>query len=380
MTAVGRDAASPHVVVVGAGIVGATIAFELALRGVRLTVLDAGEPGHGVSAVSFSWLNAADKNPRHYSDLSRRALDGWDRFARRLGDGVGPTWGGELRWVTTAKGADELAARVRKHQAIGYPIRLVDPAEAARLEPALATGPIAAASFAELEGHVDAVRVVAACLARAAERGAEVRPHTPVTALRMERRPSGGAHVAAVAVADGEIPCDVVVLAGGPDGAALAAHAGLAFPLNATFGATLVTDPVPPLFRRAAVVQTPRDLDARVSIRQLPDGTVMIHGPGSGEGSLGKTDAEVAHVFETAKRFVPALGRARIAEVRKGRRPIPGDGHPVVGFATAAPNVYLAVMHNAVTLAPLVAELAAIELLDGVRVDVFEPYRIERFT
>jgi glycine/D-amino acid oxidase-like deaminating enzyme len=46
-----------RVVIVGAGIVGASIAFHLTLRGTQVTVVDAGEPGQGASAVSFAWIN-----------------------------------------------------------------------------------------------------------------------------------------------------------------------------------------------------------------------------------------------------------------------------------------------------------------------------------
>lgn len=52
--------ASAHVIVVGAGIVGASIAFHLSRRGARVTVLEAGEPGQGASGVSFAWVNGHD--------------------------------------------------------------------------------------------------------------------------------------------------------------------------------------------------------------------------------------------------------------------------------------------------------------------------------
>jgi len=96
----------PHVVVIGAGILGASIAFHLSLRGAQVTVVDAGQPGHGTTRVSFAWLNAYSKNPYHYHDLNRRSLDMWPRFAHRLAQAqdvtqVRLTWGGELRWAAT---------------------------------------------------------------------------------------------------------------------------------------------------------------------------------------------------------------------------------------------------------------------------------------
>ena len=68
---------------------------------------------------------------------------------------------------------------------------------------------------------------------------------------------------------------------------------------------------------------------------------------------------------------------------------MPLDGYPVLGFPAqgspasgsgeAAPNVYIALTHSGVTLAPLIGEVAAIEIVDGVRVEGLAPYRPERF-
>lgn len=367
--------------VVGGGILGATIAFHLAWRGGRVTVVEAAEPGAGASAVSFSWLNAADKKPLAYSDMNRRSLDMWDGLTRRLGADVRPTWGGELRWAATEAGAGALVERIERHAAAGYPIRLVDRTEMVELEPGLAPGDVSAASLAELEGHVDTVAVVASCLARAAERGAEVRPGTKVTGFGLdEPNASGVAPVGAVLTPEGPIACDVAVLAAGAGSTDLAATAGLSLPLTGPFGATVLTEPLPPVLQSVAVLQTARDLATRVSIRQLPHGAVMLHGMADGvKGSLGRDDAEVARVVETAARFLPALADAEVAEVRIGPRPVPADGLPVFGFAPRVPNLYLAVAHNAITLAPLLSELAAQEIVGNTTVDLLAPYRIERF-
>ncbi|GIV79222.1 MAG: D-amino-acid oxidase [Litorilinea sp.] len=372
----------PHVVVVGAGIVGAAIAFHLAHWGLPVTVVDAGAPGQATTAVSFAWINSRDKNPRHYHDLNRRSLDMWDRFARRLGGDVGLTWGGELRWAATEAGAVEMANRVAVLQGWGYPIRLLSPAELKEREPNLTTGPVTAASFTEIDGHVETARVVAAALAGAEAHGARVLTQTRVTGFR--RSPHGDQQrVDGVQTDQGEIPCDAVVLAAGPDTAALAALAGLTVPLKHTFGCTLLTDPLPPLFRSTAVLHTPRDADPMLNIRQLPDGRVMLHGGAHGgiydEGSLGRTEEEVTAVLAAARRYLPLLADAEIQEVRRGRRPIPEDGLPILGFTRAVANLYLAAMHSGVTLAALVGELAALEIATGRPVDLLAPYRLERF-
>ena len=79
---------NPHIVVIGAGITGASIAFHLSLRNANVTLIDADEPGQAASSVSFAWINGRDKDPRHYHDLNRRSIDMWSRFERRLDEGL----------------------------------------------------------------------------------------------------------------------------------------------------------------------------------------------------------------------------------------------------------------------------------------------------
>ena len=65
--------------------------------------------------------------------------------------------------------------------------------------------------------------------------------------------------------------------------------------------------------------------------------------------------------------------------VTLGYRVMPQDEYPILGFAQACPNLYVAATHSGVTLAPLIGELAAVEILDGVQVRFLEPYRPQRF-
>lgn len=370
-----------HVVVVGAGIVGASIAYHLARRHVAVTVLEHHQPGAGASSHSFAWLNAFGKEPFPYHDLNRRSLEAWHRFAEGLQGDVGLHWGGEMRWVHTPEDAQALQQRIQQLQTWGYPNRLITAAELCQFEPGLVPGPVSAASLGPIDGHVEPLKVIAACLQQARARGTVVSPHTPVTGLRLDTTGSTVRRVQAVHTPQGEIACDAVVLAAGTATTALAALAGLSIPQAESPGVVVRTDPRPPVLQTVSVLYMP-SIDAtrpEIHLRQLSDGTLMI-GEGTQE-SLSRDDSQ-AHadaLLARATHYVPALTGARAVPVPVGYRPMPRDGFPVLGFPEPVPNLYIALMHSGVTLAPLVGELAALEIVDGARVQLLEAYRPERF-
>jgi glycine/D-amino acid oxidase-like deaminating enzyme len=76
---------------------------------------------------------------------------------------------------------------------------------------------------------------------------------------------------------------------------------------------------------------------------------------------------------------LPGLRGVAVESVTLGRRVMPVDEYPIVGFTATCPNLYIAAMHSGVTLAPLIGQLAALEILDDARVSLLEPYRPARF-
>ena len=174
-----------------------------------------------------------------------------------------------------------------------------------------------------------------------------------------------------------------MVLAGGADTSELAAYAGLEVTFGHTFGATVLTESVDAVFKNVAVVHSPRDRQPMMNLRQLRDGAVMIHGGSHGAGqdeSMGRTDQDAKYLLECAAVYLPSLKAVKIEEVRRGRRPMPEDGHPILGFAHAVPNLYFAAMHSGVSLAALIGEFTTTEIVDGARIEVLEPFRVERFS
>ena len=303
----GHDPRRLRVVVIGAGIIGASIAYHLSRRNVAVTVVDKAQPGSGASSHSFAWINGTAKIPARYHDFNRRSLEMWSRFSRDLEVDVGLHWGGQLEWGRTAERAKQLRQRVKQLQKWGYPCRMVDEAELRRLEPDLCPGPVAAAALSYADGQVDPQQVVDACLLRASQGETTLQLETLVTRLNGDRQSQGG-KVESVQTENGSIPCDVLVLAAGVETSKLAATVGITIPQQFSPGVVVNTDPRPRLLHNLSVLHAPafNPGDPEIHLRQRADGTVQI---GEGTQESMRQDDSLEHaqqLMARASRYLPA--------------------------------------------------------------------------
>ena len=371
------SAKSTQIVIVGAGVIGASIAYYLSRRTNHIiTVLESDIPGSGASGHSFAWVNAFGKDPRDYHSLNRRSLDMWYRLAHQLDADIGIHSGGEMRWESTKERAVQLQRRIQQLQTWGYPCRLITRDEMLALEPHLNLGPVETASHSEADIHIDTDKFISVCLKRARESGTLVHSHTRVVGFDVLKD-----KIAAVQTNDAEFPCDVVVLASGVQTTELASLVGVHIPQQHSPGIVIKTTPCTSVLHSAAVIHAPptNKNHQHLHLRQLADGTLRI-GQGTQEGINRDDSQDHADAFlAQAKTYLPTIGHAQAISTPVGYRPMPLDGYPVIGFTDTVPNLYIALMHSGVTLAPLVGEMATLEIADGVQVDWFTPYRLERF-
>jgi glycine/D-amino acid oxidase-like deaminating enzyme len=358
------------IVIAGAGIVGASIAYHLAKRGARVTILDAVSPGSGATGKSLGWINATfSKRPRAYFDFNYAGIAAWRRLELDL-DGVAVQWGGSVAWFPPGPEADELGANVRNHQAWGYAVHLISEAELLRLLPLVSPGEIGAACHSEHEGAVDPLQVLTVLLEKARRFGAEVRFPCQVTGIGLQ-----GSRVQRIQTTDGPLEASVFVLACGVDSPSLARMAGVDVPLKDSPGVLLHTAAAPRLIDR--VVLAPA-----THFKQSLDGRIVAGGQivaGAGTAATEASVEQAAEIHRLAGLFLPQIEDLPVERVTLGHRVMPRDEYPILGFNPACPNLYVAATHSGVTLAPLIGQLAALEILDGVEVEALEPYRPARF-
>ena len=112
-----------RIVVVGAGIVGSSIAYHLTKMGAEVTVIERDRPAAHASGKSFAWINASyPKKPYSYHHLSRLSLLSYHRLETEIGIDV--HWGGSLEWFTSLENQKMLTQEIKIQQDYGVPIEL----------------------------------------------------------------------------------------------------------------------------------------------------------------------------------------------------------------------------------------------------------------
>ena len=376
----GRSA--DHVVIVGGGVLGASLAYHLSRRGAQITLLEKEAPAAGATSRSFAWINADfSKQPLDYHTFNKLGVWAHHLLQQEL-PRLPVEWGGCLQWHVDIVRAERLRRQLRQLEAWGYDVRSVSEAEFHSLEPDSRPGNILAACFAEQEGFANPTALTEMLLTKAREAGRR-------NYLSLRSHGSGPRGLPNPIGQDdqGRVPAGVLILAAGVGTPALASMAGVDVPLIPAPGLLVHTKPMPALVHRVLIGP-----DAHV--KQYRDGGMVIgddFGPPQNavheylnHHPLDFPDDATRRLHERrilkqAAAYLPAAEKAPVERVTLGWRPMPKDGFPTISPAGNCPNLYIVVTHSGVTLAAILGELVTEEILDGVSVAMLEPYRPSRF-
>jgi glycine/D-amino acid oxidase-like deaminating enzyme len=367
------------VVVVGAGIVGSSIAYSLSKAGVSVEIIDRVGPASHASRATFAWINATwAKQPRTYHAFSQNSMNSWKTLEAELDIPI--TWEGSLEWFADSERTALLRRQIDEQVGWAEAASMVRGDALRDLEPNVVFSDQAAA-YSQNDGALDPVLATSLLLDAAKTRGAI--ENFPCELLEVNTLRNG----LSLSTSTGTINADAVVLATGADPEATQKFAGMTIPQQSTPGIIAVTTPMPQLIER--VIAAPG-----VHLHQLEDGRIVIgeqEGPPQTEAHNSRLEgrptefpsAELARqhgyrLIQSAAAIVPQLTGAYLDWAEIGWRPLPIDGHPVIGRSTENPNVYMAIMHSGVTLAPLVGQLSTLEIVNNRELPELNNYRPDR--
>ncbi len=301
-----------RVLIIGAGIIGASLAFHLTEAGADVRVLDANRIAGGVATPnSWAWINASWGNAPEYFRLRHNSMMKWRTLDTRV-PGLNINWCGGLLWDLADA---DLKAFAAERAAQGYAIRIVNASEARRLEPNLANPPEVAVHASE-EGVVEPVHAVERLLAAARERGAEILPGTSVRWLIAEK-----GRITGVMTEEGPLAADTVVLAAGVSCKPLLKDVGLDLAMDEPPGLLVHSAPAPELLN--GLVMAPE-----LHVRQTADGR-LVAGTDFGGTDPGDDAQKAANeLFAKVQAFVTGGEKLVLERYTIGNRPTPRDGVP----------------------------------------------------
>ncbi|MGN9769133.1 NAD(P)/FAD-dependent oxidoreductase [Micromonospora sp. SD12] len=375
-------AASPDVVVIGAGMVGVACAYYAARAGLAVTVVDRGGVAAGTTGAGEGNILVSDKPPGPELALARHSVALWRELGESLGgEHIELEHKGGL--VVAASPAEHAALRAfaASQRAVGVEAYEVAAEALPGFEPHLARDLAGGVHYPQ-DMQVQPM-LAAAHLLRAA--GVRLLTGTRVVGVR---RDATGA-VRAVVTDRGTLHTATVVNAAGVWAGEVAALAGVELPILPRRGFILVTEALPPLVRHkvyaagyvANVGRSSGDLEVSPVVEGTRAGTILI---GSTRERVGFDPTiplpALRRLAAGAVRLFPVLGRVSAIRAYRGFRPYSPDHLPMIGADPRVPGLYHAAGHEGagIGLAPATGHAVA-ALLTGRRPDMdLRPFAPER--
>jgi len=358
----------PDVSIVGGGVIGMSVAWRAARRGMRVTVLERGVAGSGASRVAAGMLAPVAEAEfggvaaRRLLELNLCSARLWPAFAAELEDSAESSVGllrtGTLLVAGDADEAAELERQRELRESLGLIVRRLRPSEAREHEPALA--PTLRLALEAPDDHSVDPRLVIAALYRACVRaGVEVREQAGVAGLRLDE----GGRVSGLTLADGGLlDCERVVLAAGAwSGSIGGVRESATVPVRPVKGQIMrLRDPSGPGLLTRVLRFSGGYVVPRADGRYVLGATVEERG-----FELAPTAGGVYELLRDAHELVPGISELKIDELCVGLRPGTPDNAPAIGAGELDGLIWATGHHrNGILLAPLTAQLV-VGLLSG---------------
>jgi glycine cleavage system aminomethyltransferase T/glycine/D-amino acid oxidase-like deaminating enzyme len=333
-----------EIVIIGGGVVGASIAYHLAQRGkTDVTLVERKSLTNG-STWHAAGLVGQLRSSSSLTQLMRKSVETYQTLEDKTGYATGWRGVGGLRVASSPGRWEELQRVYTQGKSYGFDIHLVSPAEAGEIFPLLNTDGIFGATWTPSDGYVDPNQLTFSFITGARAAGVRVIQNCRVTGI--ER---AGRRVTAVHTEQGRIECDVAVNATGMWGAETAKLASVHLAVNAVEHQYVVTEKTDAIPRD---LPTFRDPDARFYLKPEA-GALVIGGWEEGTRACWRTiphdlGPELFHpnherfegLAEGAANRIPLFGDLGIHTWVNGPIPFSPDAEPVMGLTEDLDNLF----------------------------------------
>ena len=366
------------IIVIGAGIIGTTIAYELSKMGADVTLIDQEFPGSAASGSSFSWINATyPKKPYPYNLLSQLGIDAYRSLEKEINLKI--NWGGSLEWFDSDQEQTNLMNEIKnlkkypRHSAVD----VINESEARALEPSIDFNNQNIV-FSRADGAIDTIHAINLMIENIKFNGGSVLYPCRFQGLNYTNR-----ILSSVETTVGELEADQAIFATGIDSGRLLS---IDMMKPSTPGIIVTSKPTGKLLKRIIVgpgAHIHQQLDGRIIFGEQSGAPTshldrLSNKPKNFPSELFAQD-HINRIFDTAKTFMKKVEDLKVEKTSIGWRPLPKDGRPVIGRIDGLSGIYIAVMHSGVSLAAIVGKLVSEEILNGSTNLLLKDFRPSRF-
>jgi glycine/D-amino acid oxidase-like deaminating enzyme len=365
-------------VVIGGGVVGCSIAYNLARRGFTgVVVVERETVGSGTTSKAAGGIRIQFPTETEIR-FSLEAIKVFERFQDEFGIDPGYKKIGYLFLVSDPKQLAAFEKRIALQRKLGGDVRVIAPDDAKKLVPALRVDDLVAAVWGPGDGLAGPAEVTAGFARRARELGVKI-----VEGVRVESLERANGRVNGVTTSAGVISSPLVINAAGPSAARVARLAGVSLPVHPRRRHIFFTEPFP-----AIPGPVPLTTDVASGFYFRKEMEQVLLSPGDVEDIGEDFDVpmdwgKVEEAVQKAIHRVPSLEEARIAGGWAGLRPLTPDDHAIIGWAPGVEGFFVAVGFggHGFQHSPATGRYVAEWLVDGkpsLDLSLFDPARFDR--
>jgi sarcosine oxidase subunit beta len=374
------------VVIIGAGIIGSSIAYHLSRYKLGVTLLDSREIASGSSGACDGLIFLQSKKPGIHLQLAMESRRRFNQLGQQLPVPIGYKQTGGMVAIETE---DELAAMeqfVAQQQENGLDVTLLEGKQARKIEPHLSEH-ILGATRSPLDGQVNPISLTLGFALGAKSRGARVLSDAAVNGIDITN-----GRVSAVESRAGRFEADIVVNAAGAHAPEIGALVGLDIPIKPRRGQIIVTQACPPMLGHCMISakyiaakfnpEIAKEDGEGISIEQTENGNFLLGSTREFVGYDKRTTIEgLNRIADKTAGIIPALKHINVIRTFAGLRPYTPDGLPILGPVEEVPGFYMAAGHegDGIALSPITGALMAQLIATGNSDIPLDDFGLARF-
>jgi sarcosine oxidase subunit beta len=378
---------SPHIVIIGGGVIGTSIAYHLSKQDARITLIEENDLASGSSGACDGLVFMQSKKPGIHLTLAMESLKRFESLQQELPTDIEFKQTGGMVIIETEAEYRAMQKFTREQHRIGLPVRLLNRSRTLEKEPFLSSE-IMGATFSPLDAQVNPINLTLGFALAARKNHAKIITHAKVLAIRTKN-----CHVTGVATTKGNIEADMVVNAAGSMAGLVADMVDIAMPIRPRRGQIVVTQAAKPVLNHCLI--SAKYIAAKydpslagkagqgISMEQTDNGNLLLGSTREFAGfNKENTLAGIRKIIRQTAAILPVLENFQVIRTFAGLRPYTPDGLPILGPVKSLDGFIMAAGHegDGIALSPATGDIMANMLLGRkthILLDAFSPDRFE---